>query len=64
MDHKESLDTKELMLSNCVAREKTQEIPWALRISNQSVLKETNPEYSMEGLIVKLKLLYFGHLMQ
>ena len=64
MDHKESLDTEELMLSNCVAREKTHKIPWALRISNQSVLKEINPEYSMEGLIVKLKLLYFGHLMQ
>ena len=34
------------------------------RISNQSVLGEINPEYSLEGLMLKLKLLYFGHLMQ
>jgi len=35
-----------------------------VRISNQSVLKEISPEYSLEGLILKLKLQYFGHLMQ
>ena len=39
-------------------------VPWTPRRSNQSVLKEINPEYSLEGLIWKLKLLYFGHLMQ
>ena len=39
-------------------------VPWTVRRSNQSVLKETNPEYSWEGLILKLKLQYFGHLMQ
>ena len=38
--------------------------PWAARRSNQSILKEINPEYSLEGLIVKLKLQYFGHLMR
>ena len=39
-------------------------VPWTIRRSNQSILKETSPEYSLEGLMVKLKLLYFGHLMQ
>ena len=38
-------------------------IPWTARTSNKSVLKEINPEYSLEGLILKLKLQYFGHLM-
>ena len=38
-------------------------ITWTARISNQSVLKEINPEYSLEGLLLKLKLQYFGHLM-
>ena len=38
-------------------------IPWTTRRSNQSILKEINPEYSMEGLMLKLKLQYFGHLM-
>ena len=39
-------------------------VPWTARSLNQSILKEINPEYSLEGLMVKLKLLYFGHLMQ
>ena len=38
-------------------------VPWTERISNQSILKEINPEYSLEGLILKLKLQHFGHLM-
>ena len=38
-------------------------VPWTARRSNQSVLREISPEYSLEGLIVKLKLQYFGHLM-
>ena len=38
-------------------------VPWTVRIYNQSILKETSPEYSLEGLILKLKLQYFGHLM-
>ena len=37
-------------------------VPWTARGSNQSILKETNPEYSLEGLMLKLKLQYFGHL--
>ena len=39
-------------------------VPWKARRSNQSVLKEINPEYSLQGLMLKLKLQYFGHLMQ
>jgi len=39
-------------------------VPWTARRSNQSILKEINPEYSLKGLILKLKLQYFGHLMQ
>ena len=39
-------------------------VPWTARISNQSILKEVNPEYSLEGLMLKLKLQYFGHMMQ
>ena len=39
-------------------------VPWTARISNQSILKEINPEYSLEGLMLKLKFQYFGHLMQ
>ena len=39
-------------------------VPWTARISNQSIQKEINPEYSLEGLMLKLKLQYFGHLMQ
>ena len=39
-------------------------VPWTAKRSNQSILKEINPEYSLEGLMLKLKLQYFGHLMQ
>ena len=39
-------------------------VPWTVRRSNQSILKEISPEYSLEGLMLKLKLQYFGHLMQ
>ena len=39
-------------------------VPWTARRSSQSILKEINPEYSLEGLMLKLKLQYFGHLMQ
>ena len=39
-------------------------VPWTARRSNQSILKETSPDYSLEGLMLKLKLQYFGHLMQ
>ena len=39
-------------------------VPWTARRLNQSILKEISPEYSLEGLMMKLKLQYFGHLMQ
>ena len=39
-------------------------VPWSARISNQSILKEISPECSLEGLMLKLKLQYFGHLMR
>ena len=39
-------------------------VPWTARRSNQSILKEIHPEYSLEGLMMRLKLQYFGHLMQ
>ena len=47
------------MLLNCGVG-----VPWTAGISNQSILKEINPEYSLEALILKLKLQYFGHLMR
>ena len=51
------------MVLNCVVGEDLR-IPWTARRSNQSILKEISPEYSLEGLILKLKLQYFGHLMR
>ena len=47
-----------------VVLEKTLESPWTVRRSNQSILKEISPEYPLEGLMLKLKLQYFGHLMR
>ena len=44
--------------------EKTLRVPWTPRRSNQSILKEISPEYLLEGLMLKLKLQYFGHLMR
>ena len=51
------------MLLNCGVREDSL-VPWTARRSNQSILKEISPEYSLEGLMRKLKLQYFGYLMQ
>ena len=52
-----------MMLLNCgVGR--LLRVPWTARRSNQSILKEISPEYSSEGLMLKLKLQYFGHLMR
>ena len=51
------------MLLNCGVGEDLR-VPWAARRSNQSILKEISPEYSFKGLMLKLKLKYFGHLMQ
>ena len=56
------LNTEELMFLNCGVGENSG-VPWTARRSNQSILKEISPEYSLEGLILKLKLQYFGHLM-
>ena len=47
-----------------VVLEKTLRVPWTARKSNQCILKEISSEYSLEGLMLKLKLLYFGHLMR
>ena len=51
------------MLLNCGVGEDLR-VPWTARRSNQSILKEMSPEYSLEGLMLKLKLQYCGHLMQ
>ena len=52
------------MLSNCGAVEGSLRVPWTARRSNQSILKEINGKYSLEGLMLKLKFQYFGHLMR
>ena len=57
------LSTEKLMLSNCSAGEDSR-VPQTARWSNQLILKEINPEYSLEGSMLKLKLQSFGHLMQ
>ena len=51
------------MLLNCGVAEDSR-VPWTARRSNQSILKEISPEYLLEGLMLKLKLQYFGHLME
>ena len=56
------IDAFELMLENWCWRTLLR-VPWTTRRSNQSILKEISSEYSLEGLILKLKLQYFGHLM-
>ena len=57
------LSTEELMLLNCGVGEDLT-VPWTARRSNQSILKEINPEYSLEGLMLKPKPQHFRHLMQ
>ena len=49
---------------SCVIKDTNQRVSWTARRSKQSVLKEINPEYSLEELMLKLKLQYFGNLMQ
>ena len=58
------LSAEELMLLNCGAGKRLLRVPWTARRTNQSILKEISPEYSLEGLMLKLKLQYFGHLMR
>ena len=62
LDHKESWALKNWCFWT-VGLEKTLESPWTARRSNQSILKEISPEYSLKGPMLKLKLQYFGHLM-
>ena len=62
LDRKEGRLPKNWCLQT-VALEKTLRVPWTARRSSQSMLREINPEYSLEGLMLKLKLHYFGHLM-
>ena len=71
MDVRVGLQTKlsaeELMLLNCGVGEIKRFLPrvsWTVRRSNQSILKEISPEYSLEGLVLMLKFQYFGHLMR
>ena len=52
------------MLLNCGVGKRLLRVPWTARRSNRSILKQISPEYSLEGLMLKLKLQYFGHLMQ
>ena len=63
LDHKESWIPKNWCFQTVVL-EKTPESPWMARKQNQSILKEINNEYSLEELMLKLKLQYFGHLMR
>ena len=63
LDHKEGWALKNWCFQTVVL-EKTLESPWTGRRSNQSILKEISPEHSLEGLMLKLKLQSFGHLMQ
>ena len=58
------LSAEELMLLNCGAGEDSLRVPWTARRSNQSILKKISPGCSLEGLMLKLKLQYFGHLMR
>ena len=60
LDHKESWAPNWCFWA--VVLEKTLRVPWTARRSSQSILKEINPEYSLEGLMLKLKLQYIGHL--
>ena len=52
------------MLLDCGIGEDSWRVPWTARRSNQSILEEISPKYSLEGLMLKLKLQYFGHLMR
>ena len=64
LDYKEGrLSARELIFFELWWR-KLLRVRWTARRSNQFILKEINPEYSLEGLMLKLKLQYFGHLMQ
>ena len=57
------MSAEELMLLNCGVGEDLR-VPWSARRSNQSILNEISPGYALEGLMLKLELQYFGHIMQ
>ena len=57
-------DYKELMLLNCGCWRRLLRVPWTVKRSNQSILKEISPEYSFEGLMLKLKLHYFDYMIR
>jgi len=59
----ENVETVTRSYFQVVVLEKILEVLWTARISNQSILKEINPEYSLEGLMLKLRLQFSGHLM-
>ena len=63
LDHEKKLSAKELNAFKLWCWRRLLRVLWTARRSNQSILKENNPEYSLEGLMLKLKLQYFGHLM-
>ena len=63
LDYKESWASKNWCFWTVVLR-RLLRVPWTARRSNQFILKEVSPEYSLEGLMLKLKLQYFGHLMK
>ena len=63
LDYKESWALKNWSFWTVVLEKTLESNPWTARRSNQSILKEISPEYSLEGLILRLKLQYFGHLM-
>ena len=64
MDHKESRAQKKIDAFELWCCRRLLRVPWTARRSNQSILKEISPEYSLEGLMLKLRLQYFDHLMQ
>ena len=64
LGRKRKLRDEKLMLLNCGVGRRLLKVPWTARRSNQSILKEINPEYSLEKLMLKLKPQYFGHLIQ
>ena len=57
-------DCRRIDIFELWCKKKCLRVPWTARRSNQSILKEISPEYSLEGLMLKLKLQYFGHLMR
>ena len=64
LDCEESWEPKNWCFLNCGVGEDSWRVPWTARRSNQSILKEISPGYSLEGLMLKLQLQYFGHLMR